>query len=259
MSSELLASKVVIQEEAPQIRSVPALPTAVLGVVGTTERGPIGAATFCTSFAEFYRKFGGDYANADVIHQVRGFFQNGGQFLWVTRTVHYSDPAVPSSKTSVQAEATIQTAASGPTNGTVLGTVAGPWDLDASLSAWDLKISIDGAGPTTAAFTATAAARESVAEPYAMSDGQTLTVSVDGESPDQTVTFLASEFANIANASAQEVANVINAKLLHAGATLTGGGTKVTITSDRKGSGSGMNITGGTANGALGFTTWRRQ
>lgn len=257
--SELLASKVVIQEEEPQIRSVPALPTAVLGIVGTTERGPVGVASFCTSFAEFYRKFGGDYANADIIHQVRGFFQGGGQFLWATRTVHYGDPATPGSKTSVQAEKTIQTAASGPTSGFVLGSVAGPWDLDASLSAWDLKLLVDVVGPppapTAAAFTATAASRESATEKYVLADGQVLTVKIDQELVEQTITFLTGEFADIGDATAQEVANVINAKLFRGSAILTGGGTKVTIVSDRKGGTSGVDVTGGDANVALGFTT----
>lgn len=103
MGNELLASKIVILEEQPRIRSIPALPTAVLAVVGLTEKGPVGEATLCTSFEDYYRIFGGDYATADCVHQVRAFFQGGGQFLYVVRTCHYTDVALPASYTAVKA------------------------------------------------------------------------------------------------------------------------------------------------------------
>ena len=45
MSNQLLASKVVVIEEEPRVRSLPAIPTTVLGAVGITERGPIGVPT----------------------------------------------------------------------------------------------------------------------------------------------------------------------------------------------------------------------
>jgi hypothetical protein len=51
MSGQLLSSKVVIVEEEPRVRGIPGLPTAVAGMVGITERGPIDQAMLCTSFA----------------------------------------------------------------------------------------------------------------------------------------------------------------------------------------------------------------
>lgn len=256
MGSQLLASKIIVVEEEPRIRSLPALPTAVLGIVGITERGPMGTAKLVTSFDEFIRYFGGDFANSYTVHAVRGFFQNGGQFLYVVRTCHYSNPDVPGSKTSAASTLTLKTPATGPTSGYHTGSVVGPWDLDESLSAWDLKLVIDGVGPTTASFTATAAERENgVDETFALNDGDVLTVKIDGEATEQTITFLAGEFVNIALATAQEVVDVLNAKLMRAHATVTGGGKRVTITSDRKGTTSGVNVTGGTANVALQFTT----
>src|SRR5512137_1110433 len=114
MGNQLLASKVVIVEEEPRVRSVPAIPTAVLGAVGVTERGPVGKAVLCTSFEEFVESFGGFTQNSDLALAVQGYFENGGQILWVVRTVHYSDPLTPASKTSAAATLTINDRASTP-------------------------------------------------------------------------------------------------------------------------------------------------
>lgn len=89
-------------------------------------------------------------------------------------------------------------------------------------------------------------------ETFTLSNGQTLTVKVDGQSAEQTVTFNTGDFGDIANALASEVAAVISTDLATPSAT---GGTSagaVTITSD---SGGTIEVTGGTANAALGFPT----
>lgn len=89
-------------------------------------------------------------------------------------------------------------------------------------------------------------------ELFALSNGQTLTVKVDGQSAEQTVTFLTGDFVDISNATAAEVASVISTQLSSPSAT---GGTAagaVTITSD---SGGTIQVTGGTANAVLGFPT----
>jgi phage tail sheath protein FI len=116
-------------------------------------------------------------------------------------------------------------------------------------------VSVNGGAPATATFMATAASRETGnAATFALADGQTLTVRIDGR-PVQTISFLTAEFAAIGAATAAEVAAVINAKISGARATVTGAGMRVTITSDRRGTTSGVNVTGGTANGALAFAT----
>ncbi|WP_428261177.1 phage tail sheath family protein [Haliangium sp.] len=103
MSSQLLASKVVVIEEEPRVRSLPSIPTAVVGAVGVTERGPVGTPTLVTSFEEFSQIFGGHAPNADLPLAAQGFFTNGGSLLWVVRTVHYADIADAASKTSARA------------------------------------------------------------------------------------------------------------------------------------------------------------
>lgn len=245
------ASKVTIEEEAPRVRQIQGVPTADTGMVAVTQKGPVGEAVLCTSFEEWLRVFGNDIADGDGCSAARGFFEEGGQRLYTVRTVHYTDPDTPATKTSAAATTDIETGATAPTAGSSLGSNVGPWDLEPGDT---LVLTIDGGSPATATFDAAAASRESGAETFALSNGQTLTVSIDGGAV-QTIAFLTGEFVAIGAATAEEVAAVINAKIVGAHATVTGGGTTVTITSDKRGTDSGVNVTGGTANGALGFTT----
>ena len=89
------------------------------------------------------------------------------------------------------------------------------------------------------------------AETYVLVDGQTLLVEVDGGS-EQTATFNTADFSNIAAATADEVAVVIDTDLTDASAFDDGGSP--TIRSDTRGLGSSLKVTGGTANAVLGFT-----
>jgi hypothetical protein len=125
MGGQLLASKIVIVEEEPRIRSVPALPTAVVGAVGIAERGPVGVATLVTSFEEYVQIFGGFTPNSDLAVAAMGFFLNGGSIMWVVRTVHYTDITSAATRTSAKATVTLQDRAETP-----LDTlqVDGKWD-----------------------------------------------------------------------------------------------------------------------------------
>jgi uncharacterized phage protein gp47/JayE len=89
-------------------------------------------------------------------------------------------------------------------------------------------------------------------ETFALSDGQTLTVKVDGQSAAQTVTFNTGDFVDINNALAAEVALVISTDLASPAATGADAAGAVTITSD---SGGTIEVTGGTANAVLNFPT----
>ena len=141
-------------------------------------------------------------------------------------------------------------------SGTVGGTVAsstGPWEL---AHGYTLVVAFNAGGDQTFTISATAAAVEcGSAETYVLTNGMTLTVKVDGQATAQSIAFLTAEFVSIGAATAEEVAAVINAKIIGATATVTSGGTKVTITSDRKGTGSHVQVTGGTANSPLAFST----
>lgn len=128
-SQALLASKIVILEEAPRNIVFPSIPTAVLGLVGITERGPFGA-TLVTSFNEYVKVFGSFTATADVAIGAFGFFLNGGTTNWIARVVHLTDVLIPSSKISVAATAQLLATATpvGDVNGKTDGTYANGFD-----------------------------------------------------------------------------------------------------------------------------------
>ena len=98
-NNQLLSSKIVTQEEAPALRSIPSLDTAVMSIVGITQKGPVGVATLTQSFTQFVNIFGGYISGSDTANAAEGFFENGGTNLWVVRVVHYADitVATPSS------------------------------------------------------------------------------------------------------------------------------------------------------------------
>lgn len=242
MGNELLASKIIITEEEPRIRSVPALPTAVVGMLGVTERGPF-APTRVTSFEEYVRLFGGFVADGDVAQAAQGFFENGGQFLTVKRIVHLTDITDEDTKTSAAATLDLLTAAGVATSGTVLSSNAGPYDLEPGDT---LLVATDGAGAQTVTFDAAAPTRTAGnTGTYDLADGLTLTVSINGGAV-QTVTFNTAEFVDIANATAAEVAAVMNAEL--DGCSVDVDANAPRITTDRRGTSASIEVTGGTAN-----------
>ena len=89
---EYLAPGVYIQEVPSANKAIQAASTSTAGMVGLTERGPVGVPTFITSVAQFKRIFGGllDHATytggQDALpHAVNGFFANGGARVYVVR------------------------------------------------------------------------------------------------------------------------------------------------------------------------------
>ncbi len=252
MSSELLASKVVSRREPPKIRTIRGGPTAVHGMIGTTQKGPVGEGTVVTSFDDFVDVFGGDILGSEAIHAVRAYYEEGGIQLRFGRTVHYTDVDDPLTKTSAAATVNAQTAAGAATAGTVLGTATETFDLEPGD---DLDFSVDGGGTLTATFTATSPTETSGnSETFALVNGDILDVEIDGGST-QNITFLTAQFVAIGTATAAEVAAVVNGALIGGSSADVAGA--VTITSDSRGTGAGVQITGGTANaaGKLNFPT----
>lgn len=90
------------------------------------------------------------------------------------------------------------------------------------------------------------------AQNYVLTNGQTLIVEIDGGSA-QTITFITAQFSDIGAATAAEVASAINSNLTGAAASASSG--SVVITSSTTGDSSKVEVTGGTANTALGFST----
>jgi uncharacterized phage protein gp47/JayE len=111
--------------------------------------------------------------------------------------------------------------------------------------------SIDTIAVPVSGWTAKAAKTTLNQEPFLLADGQTLLVEID-EGDVQVVSFAGGDFANIAAATAQEVADAITADLTNAEAVDAGG--MVRLVSDKEGSGSAVRIRGGTAAESLAFT-----
>ncbi len=86
--------------------------------------------------------------------------------------------------------------------------------------------------------------------PFTLANGETLDVSVDTLA-DQVVLFETADFVDITQATAQEIVDVLNAQLNGASALAFSG--LVRLSSDLDGSGSRIQITGGTALEGLGF------
>jgi hypothetical protein len=248
--AQLLSSKVVVVEETPRLRSFPTIPTAVAAVVGVTEKGPIRTPTRVTSFDEWVDIFGGFISDSKLAAMVEQFFNNGGTDLFTSRVVHYNSILDPNTKTSAAATKGLNTTAVPATAGTILGGVQAPFTLT---PADTLDVDVDAGGPATAIFNATRASLQGAGtEPHALSNGDTLIFSID-QGPTQTIQFLAADFANIATATSQEVADVLNRDGFGFTASVVFG--SVVIASDREGSGSEVHVTGGTANVVLSFST----
>jgi len=239
---ELLASDVVIVEREPEISTFPEIPTAVLGIVGITERGPFGG-TLVQSFEQYVEKFGGFTANADAAVAAMGFFAEGGATAWIVRTVHYTTITDATSKTSAAATVNITTTGAA-TQGSVTSGNVEPFFF---VAAGTIIVKVDGGATQTATFDATAGSRTGVAGTYptGFGGGETLTLIIDGSGVTRTVTFSA------AATTLAVVVNEVNEQLPGAYAEDSGGQLK--ITSDRLGTGSSVSVTGGTGAATLGM------
>lgn len=102
-SKALLSPKVVVIEQDPVLRAILGVPTAVTAVLGVFERGPERVPTLITSPAEFRRVYGSFITAGRGPELIDGFFNNGGQVAYVSRTLHYTDPTDNQTGTGVVA------------------------------------------------------------------------------------------------------------------------------------------------------------
>jgi phage tail sheath protein FI len=95
---EYLSPGVYVEEIELGPKPIEGVSTSTAGMVGVTERGPSDVPVLVTSFPEFQRLFGGyldprDFPNTNpnnlsfLPHAVEGFFQNGGQRVYVVRVI----------------------------------------------------------------------------------------------------------------------------------------------------------------------------
>src|SRR3954469_8543459 len=102
---EYLAPGVYVEEVATGPRPIEGVSTSTTGFAGETERGPL-RPRLVTSWEDYQQWFGGytdrdpfRAANPHLPYAVRGFFDNGGQRLFVARVVGgtAANPAVQAS------------------------------------------------------------------------------------------------------------------------------------------------------------------
>lgn len=247
MSRELLSSKVVVVEEEPRVRGIPSAPTSVAGAVGLAERGPIGQAVLCTSFEEYQSTFGGFTPDSDLALAAMGFFENGGSHLWVVRTVHYEDASIPESHTATRAAAALTTGG-GPMPAVVRGTLRPPFTLAAGQH---LEVSVNGAEAVDVVFSGVAAAVVAGRPgPYALTTGQSLRLRVD-DGRDVFIPFHEGDFDDITQATAHEVAAVLNAGIIGGRVTVEDGVLR--IASDTQGASSRLEVGDEVAGDVFGF------
>jgi uncharacterized protein len=249
MSAELLSSKVVILEEEPQVRGIPAVSTAVAGAVGVTERGPIGQATLVTTWEEYVRRFGGFVAGQDLPLAALGFFQNGGRQLWVVRTCHYQDVDEPATVTAATARATLLSAPT-PSPAEVIGAPL-PLELAPGVQ---LVVAEGGTAPVAIAFEAEpAAARATLAGPFALPEGAEFEVSTLGELPEVYVVD-AGDFVDVGAATPSELALALGDAFDAVTARVDADGHLV-LESGARGAGAVLHVRDGAVATALGLPT----
>ena len=104
---EYLSPGVYIEEQETGPEPIEGVSTSVTGFVGVAQRGPVDASppVLVTSFAEYQRIFGGYFTPAFsgsattgdtynlLPHAVAGFYNNGGQLLYIKRVA--SSATVP--------------------------------------------------------------------------------------------------------------------------------------------------------------------
>ncbi|MCG8419629.1 MAG: phage tail sheath subtilisin-like domain-containing protein [Proteobacteria bacterium] len=227
---------------------MPSVPTSVTGAVGLTERGPIGQAVLCTTWEEFQDRFGGFTPNSELALAALGFFENGGSQLWVVRTVHHDDVSDPTTATAIRAFGYL-TSTGVATPAVTESSNAEPFALH---DGDRISLHVHGS-PHEVVFQGSAAQVAAGGPgPFALADGQTLHLSID-QRPEQRIRFSASDFDDIGQATTSELAAALNAQIVGGKAFDQDG--VLTLASDTEGTRSRIQVTGGTANPALGFPT----
>lgn len=205
-----------------------------VGVVGLVGEAPGGEPGVAAVFSDpdvavsYFRS--GDLANAAT---------------WAFNPAN--DPRIPGGaqqvvcvKTNNSTPSTLTLQSAGVGSGTASASHAGPYYIVPDQA---LKIGIDSEAPVTAAFVGTRGYKTGVSASYASPSGKTLLVKIDGG---EEQTYLATAGATAAAATVIEINNQLNG--CHAEVSTT----EVKIVSDTYGTGSSVEITGGTGTAVFG-------
>jgi phage tail sheath protein FI len=195
-------------------------PAVVGAAVGTgafnvaTERGVPDDPAKVTSFAQYTERFGGFTNDALGAYMVKGFFDNGGQIAWINRVV--AAAATPATVTLDPLR--LRAGFRGKVDpGEWGGQLAARVTPTSSFEARFLETA-----PATVTGDALAATTD-------MTNAPALSVFVDGEAAATTISFPASDFAKVAEATRAEIRDAINRRQAKVIASLTADGKLVLV------------------------------
>lgn len=315
---EYLAPGVFVEERPPSLRAIEGVSTSTAAFIGPAERGPVAGDTppfhsdngftveadpapvLVTSYADFVRQFGNplrlpvitDVEDRGYLgHAVRAFFDNGGRRLYLSRIVNLDLNPSEVPRNSLRAAQGVvlrltRAARAGDSSlslnslrgigiGTTLnlrrrdgsdallvpstqarltGTTPAPFAMSEGDT---LTVQITGAGPSTPEtsdpVTATPAKMTSAAEPFSINPGDTFQLQLGSSAPIQTAEFNPSDISTPGAATANELALVLARDLAGVSVELDAGAGTVILRSDIKGTDGSLLVTGGSAAAALGL------
>jgi len=228
----------VVEVDGSAAPAIVAAPISIAGFLVRSERGIPNLPVHILGLTDYSNNFGGDVGDFYGSHAVRGFFDNDGTEAYVVRIV--------GSGTS-PAEVTLDDRAA---VGTLLVQAGMRGREDPG--EWGDALSVEVIDHPRGTSAIPAQIIGSAAEPFALTDGNTLEITVNGSTTPVTITFATADFANINEASAAEVADLINRQTTAVRAGVTPG-QHLVLLSATPGTTSRLEIAGTDA-AALGFT-----
>ena len=227
----------VVEVDGSAAPTIVAAPISVAGFLISSLRGIPNLPVHLTGFADFVSSFGSYTPRFYGAHAARGFFDNGGTEAYAVRVVGRGNAAAQVTLDDPTAVASLLVKAGrhGLADPGAWGNGLSVAVLDNPLGSSDIPAQIVGAS----------------SEPFALTDGDTLSVEVNGGAP-TVVTFSAPDFGNIGAATAVEVATVVARSTTAFWAAVTPGNGLV-LASSGPGLASRLAVSGPAA-ASLGFT-----
>lgn len=228
----------LIETDGRAARTISAAPVSVAAFLVRSLRGVPNVPVTVRGFSDFTVNFGGYSENLFGAFAVRGFFDNGGTEAKIVRLVGSG---------ALAATRDFNDRAGNPTLRISAGVRGRP-----DPGAWGNGLRITMQDHPRGILEVPAQVAGGTAGPFALANGQTLDVTVNGAASPVTVTFVTADFGNIASATAAEVASSIRRQTTAFRAAALGNG-RLLLASSIPGPASRLAITG-TAATALGFT-----
>lgn len=239
------AAGIYFVETDPEISPLPNITSDVCGMLAVLERGRFGAY-LTTKFPDWVNEYGGYTTDSiDGAVAAMAYFENGGRTLWTVRITHYTDLTDPATRQSALATININSAAAATAGGITTGNPENFF----LFAGGTLEIKVDGGGAQTVTWDATSGSRTGSGGTYptGFSGGETLILNIDNEPINRTITFTAAESTLV------QVVNFINKAGILPGGSAEDSGSELMLTSDSKGTGSRMEVVGGTGAATLGM------